>query len=242
MLGSGVQTRQAGTFMHPMRISTPLTLLVAALAGCSSSSDTTSSFVTTSTTVSVAGTTPIAISAHNLAFLASEGTTGAGGTDFNGDGDKIDTIAVAVNMGSRVQTVLDVAAKELAWIGNELYLVVDEAADAHDWNVDADQVDTVLLHWSAAANTLVYVDELSSSPNPPHMAAIGTNLFYTAATTPVGPAQSNLRVISSSTPLVSTMVATQDLTAELEVEILAVDEGLVFLGLDEVDNGRDLNG
>jgi len=227
--------------MHPMRIPILFTFLVAALAGCSSSSDTSSSFVVQSTTVAVPGTTPIAISGHNLAFLASEGSTGPGGTDFNGDGDKIDTIAVAVNTASHVQNVLGVAAKELAWIGNELYLVVDEAADAHDWNVDTDQADMVLLHWSASAPTLVFVDELSSSPNAPHMLAVGTNLFYTAATTPVGPAQSNLRVISSGAPLSTTMVATQDLTAELEVELLAVDEGLLFLGLDEVDNGRDLN-
>ena len=229
--------------MHPIRLLVYPTLFLAALAGCSSSSSDSSSFVVHNTTVAVPGTTPIVISGHNLAFLASEGTSGPGGTDFNGDGDKIDTIAVAVNMASHVQNVLPVAAKELAWIGNELYLVVDEAADSHDWNVDADQTDLVLLHWSAAANTVVFVDELlPSSGNAPHMLAIGTNLFYAAATTPAGPTQSNLRVISSNAPLTSTMVATQDLTAELEVEILAQDEGLVFLGMNEVDNGRDLNG
>jgi hypothetical protein len=37
------------------------------------------------------------------------------------------------------------------------------------------------------------------------------------------------------------MVPTHDLAAELTVKILAQDEGLLFLGLDETVNGRDLN-
>ncbi len=227
--------------MHTIR--TPvivLTLLGALLSGCSSGSSTSDSFVLHNTTVSVAGTTRFAISAHNMAFLASEGTTGPTGTDFNGDGDKIDAIAVAVDMGAHTQHILNVAALDMAWIGNELYLAVDESLDGHDWNNDLDTNDVVLLHWSAAANAVVYVDDLHSN-SLPQFVAVGTNLFYSAAATPVGAAQSNLRVISSNLPLVSNMVATQDLTAELTVEILAVDEGLLFLGLDEVENGRDLD-
>ncbi len=226
--------------MHTNRTSVFLTLLCALLAACSSGSSSSDSFVIHDTTVAVAGTTRIAISAHNLAFLASEGTTGPTGTDFNGDGDFIDSIAVAVDMGAHTQTILNVAALDLAWIGNELYLAVDEGLDSHDWNNDLDQADIVLLHWSASANALVYVDDLKSS-SLPQFVSIGTNLFYTAAATPAGPTLSNLRVISSNLPLVSNMVATQDLTAELTVEILAQDEGLLFLGLDEVQNGRDLN-
>jgi hypothetical protein len=228
--------------MNTMRNSFIVLLLGAALAGCSAKASTTDSFVLHNTSVAVAGTTRSAISGHNLAFLASEGTTGPGGTDFNGDGDKTDSIAVAVEMGTHTERVLDVAAKDVAWIGNELYLVVDEALDSHDWNVDADMLDVVLLHWSASDNALTWVDDLDSS-NLPQFVAIGTNLFYTAATTPSGGTQSNLKVISSSAPLTATTILTHDVAAELKVEILAVDEGLVFLGLDETDtdNNRDLN-
>lgn len=226
--------------MQSMRSLVAFSLLVATLAGCSAKGSGDESFQVRSTTVAVAGTTRLAVSGKHLAFLASEGTTGAGGTDFNGDGDKMDAIAVAVDMNTHVQDVLDVAALDLAWIGDELYLAVDEALDGHDWNSDADQNDVVLLHWSKADAALTYVDELASS-SLPQFSAVGTNLFYTAATTPSGATQSNLYVISSSAPLTKTMIATQDLAAELTVEILARDESLLFLGLDEADNGRDLN-
>jgi len=226
--------------MRTIQSTLVIALLGAALAGCGAQSSTSDSFVVHNTSVAVAGTTRIAISGRNLAFLASEATSGAGGTDFNNDGDKIDTIAVAVEMAQHREHNLHVAAKELAWIGNELYLVVDESADAHDWNVDADQNDMVLLHWSVADDALTYVDDLAGS-SLPQIVAVGTNLFYTSATTPAGAAQSNLRVISSNAPLTTTMVATQDLVAELTVEILAQDEGMLFLGMDETVNGRDLN-
>jgi hypothetical protein len=220
----------------------PLALLCALLSGCSSSESTSSTFVVRNTTVAAAGTTRIAISNRNLAFLASEGTSGAGGSDFNGDGDQIDTIAVAVEMNPRVEHILNVAALDLAWIGDELYLVVDEASDGVDWNADTVIDDVVLLHWSVIDDVLTWVDDLESA-SLPQFVAVGTNLFYTADSTPAGATLSNLRVISSNDPLTTTMVATQDLTAQLEVEILAVDEGLVFLGLDETDadNARDLN-
>lgn len=227
--------------MQPMRTSIYVSILGAVLAGCSAKSSSSDSFGLHSTSVAAAGTTRMAISAHNLAFLASEGTSGAGGTDFNLDGDKIDTIAIAVDAGTRVEHNLGVAAFDLAWIGNELYLAVDEAADGHDWNVDTDTNDVVLLHWSATAGALAYVDDLEGS-SLPQFSAYGTNLFYTSATNTAGATLSNLRVIASSAPLVATPIATQDLVAELKVEILAQDEGLLFLGLDETENARDLNG
>lgn len=213
--------------------------LVAAFAGCSSDSDSDSSFTVRSTDQAVAASTVIAISGSNLAFLASEGTTGAGGTDFNNDGDKTDSIAVAVPGGGD-DTVLNVAADDLAWIGNELYLVVDEADDDNDWNTDLDTTDIVLLHWSRTANALTFVADLPATGT--RLLAIGTNLFYAGATTTVGANQSNLRRIASSAPLTVVEVETTDATAELTVEILGEDEGLVFLGLDEVGNARDLNG
>lgn len=119
------------------------TLFVAVLAGCSAKSSATDTFVVHNTSVAVAGTTRIVTSGRNLAFLASEGSTGAGGTDFNADGDKIDTIAVAVEMAAHREHNLAVAALDLAWIGNELYLVVDEALDGHDWNGNLDRKSVV---------------------------------------------------------------------------------------------------
>ncbi len=215
--------------------------LSGAFASCSSGSDDDPSFVIRTANESVAASTQVVLSGRNLAFLAEEATTGpGGGTDFNNDGDKLDAIAVALNVESDSENVLNVATERLAWIGSELYLVVDEAKDENDWNTDADETDIVLLHWSAVAGVVTFVDELSSAGL--RIVAIGTNLFYTTDVTPAGALASNLNVISSPAPLVTAMIPTTDATAELPTRILFEDEGLIFLGLDETVAARDLNG
>jgi hypothetical protein len=228
--------------MQPIRIQTVVMLLGAVLAGCSAQSNTSDAFVIHNTTVGAAGTTHMAITGHNLAFLASEGSSGPAGTDFNGDGDMIDSIAVAVQMAAHTQYNLGVAATDLAWVGNDLYLVVNEALDGRDWNNDLDMNDIVLLHWSIATHPALpdYVDDLSSATLP-QFVAVGPILFYTAASTPVGANLSNLKAITAAAPLVGTTIMTQDPVAELTVQILGQDGSLLFLGLDETVNGRDLN-
>lgn len=219
-------------------------LLLLSLAGCGGGgSDEDTTFVVRTSSLSVAGTTPLVLGGANLFFLASEATTGPGGTDFNGDGDKIDPIAVAVDTLTNLESRLNVAALEGNWIGNELYLTVSEAADGRDWSSppDGDQTDTVLLHYSRATNVLTFIDELESS-SLPQSVAVGSQLFYTSSTLHSGPGMSNLFRISSSAPTTTAMVDTTDAVAELKVEILAKDEGLIFLGLDEAENGRSLNG
>jgi hypothetical protein len=211
------------------------------LSACSSGGgDDDASFVIRTANESVAASTQVAISGRNIAFLAEEATSGPGGTDFNGDGDQLDAIAVALVASSDGENVLNVAANRLAWIGNELYLVVDEAKDEVDWNADLDETDLVLLHWNAATPaTLDFVDEVTTTGL--QMVAIGANLFYTTDVTPAGAMQSNVNVISSAAPLLATMIPTQDLVAELSPRIVFEDEGLIFLALDETVEGRDLN-
>lgn len=194
------------------------------------------------TSVSVAASTTAVFGGKNLVFFADEATTGTTGTDMNADGDTIDSIAVVVDMSTNVETNLGVAAITGAWIGNELYLVVDESLDEHDWNNDADQLDLVLLHVSAATPAAVpdFVDRISAAGTT-KIAAYGTNLFYTSARAPIGPGDSNVLVLTTATPLAPAAVATQD-TGTLTPRILGKDEGLVFFGLDETIEGRDLNG
>jgi hypothetical protein len=228
------------------RKTVPLSLLVVAIAGgivaCSSGGGSTApSFAVRRTTVSVASSTPTALSGKNLAFLADEATTGAGGTDMNLDGDKIDTIAVAVNMSSHAETNLDVAAQAVAWIGDELYLQVDEALDGHNWEVSDTGDKIVLLHWSAASGVLTFVDRLAAAGTT-KMIAVGTNLFYSAARAPALSMESNLGVIQSSDPLVPIEIVTQDTGGPLSPRLYAEDESLIALTLDETAEGRDLNG
>jgi hypothetical protein len=193
--------------------------------------------------LSVAPSTPIAISGEHLAFLADEATTGPGGTDMNGDGDVTDSIAVMVDMRTEVETRLDVAAVGVAWIGGELYMIVDEALDGRDWNQDGDTSDFVLLHVSAAAPTRPpdFVDTLSTAGSV-RMVSVGTHLFYSSAQVPALPGESDLFELSTSAPLTPVAVPTEDPIGPLSPRILAKDEGLLFLALDETAEGRDLNG
>ncbi|MBI5363604.1 MAG: hypothetical protein HZA53_10535 [Planctomycetes bacterium] len=210
-------------------------VLLAACGGGGSSSE---SFVVRTTSVSWAQATPIALSGGNLAFLAAEDVTGATGTQLNGDADKNDSVAVVVDTAAHQETILAVQAQDLVWVGNELYLVTDELADDVDWNLDTVKDDVVLLHWSKAAATVVFVDTLGD----PALFARGTNLYYTSATAPVGALATSLAVIASSAPLTPVAVVSTDIVGPLSPTILGADEGLLFLELDEAVEARSLNG
>lgn len=219
-----------------------LVVAIAGVAACGPSSSSPPTFAVRRTSVSVASGTSVALGGKNLAFLADEATTGAGGTDMNGDADVIDSIAIAVNMSTRVETNLAVAAQALAWIGDELYLQVDEALDGRDWEAPADPANKiVLLHWSAAAAALTYVDRLEPA-GAVKLIAVGTNLFYSSARAPLLPSSSNLHVIETIDPLVPIMVGTQDAVSPLSPRLIGKEESLLALAFDETVEGRDLNG
>jgi hypothetical protein len=226
-------------------------LIAAALLApsCSVGGSGSSAFTLRRSKVSVAASTPVVISGAHAAFLADEATTGAGGTDMNGDGDKIDSIAVVINMSTAVETKLDVAATAMAWAGSELYLVVDEALDGRNWEPSDTGNKVVLLHLSTAALTTTppvvgdfdFIDRLSATGTT-KLVSFGTNVFYSSARVPANPTDSNLFVISAAAPTTITMVPTTDAVGPLSPRILQKDEGLIFLGLDETTEGRDLNG
>lgn len=211
------------------------TILLAACSGGGGSSET---FVVRTTSVSWAQATPIAFSGANLAFLAAEDVTGAAGTDLNGDTDTNDSVAVFVDTAAHRETILAHQAQDLAWVGNELYLVTDEFGDDVDWNLDTVKDDLVLLHWSKAAAAVAFVDELGDE----RIVARGTNLFYTSADAPAGALATSLFAVSSSAPLVPIPIASTDAGGGLSPTILAIDEGLIFLALDEGAELRILNG
>ncbi len=188
--------------------------------------------------------TPIAIRGALLAFLADEATSGHGGTDLNGDGDKTDQVAVVVNMATQVETNLHVAASSIAWIGEHLYLVVDESLDGRDWNGDSDTNDLVLLHVDAnhLTQTPRFVDELSQTRDALPTIAVGANLYYSSARTATQPGESTLSAVSASAPLNPVSIRTRDDAGPLSPRLISQDEGLLFLALDETFEGRDLNG
>lgn len=215
-------------------------LLGATLFGCSGSGSDSAAFTLRNTTQSIAGSETPELSGVLMAFLADEATFGVGGTDLNGDADVIDSIAVVVNTSNLVETDLGVAALELEWVGDDLFLIVNEALDGRNWDANPALTSNVLLHWMQGMALPQLVATVPATLLP-RMVATSTRLYYHNATTPVGAFNSNLFFVDAAAPTVPVPVTTQDATAELTVQILGVEGGLLSCSLDETVEGRDLN-
>ncbi|HVS09805.1 MAG TPA: hypothetical protein VMS76_08010 [Planctomycetota bacterium] len=209
--------------------------------------------------VAVAFNTRVVIRERWLAFLADELTSG--GTDFNNDGDAIDSIAAVVNMVSKKQTMpapagLDdegVQAQELEIIGSgsggQVYLVTDESKDGRDWDGDGMQDALVLLHWSESAGVVSFVARLESSTvhvlavKHPTDATQDRLYFSEELAVPPVPPETSLRYVQASQPTVKIVVnAANPATSGQVLHLLAADSGLLFLFQDEVAEARDFNG
>jgi len=210
----------------------PLLGLAACSGGSDDSDDT--SFVVRSTNVATSASTIVRIAGPRIAFLAAEDTTSTSGsaTILNGDMDTTDGVAHVVNSAANTQFRLGVAADDLAWVGSELYLAVDELRDGRDWNGDLLQLDDVLLHWSETTNMLQRVDDLVTNAALSFVALNG-RLVYVAKVGGTLAGESNLRFLESTDPLVPIPIATTDTVEALEPRLLGEDEGLVFLAFDE---------
>jgi hypothetical protein len=225
--------------------------LLVTLAACTEKGDETFLFRPSSTRQAVTGTTPIDVRERWLAYLADELTTGPGGSDFNGDTDTIDQIAVLVNMVAEHTARLDVAAQEVAVIGKHLYLVTDESADDDDWNNDGDELDLVLLHTAcegASSSTVGFVATLArTGPGPRMLKSENERLFFVEdpTATPLAGAETSLdmiRLSSAGAPLAPERLLNEAGNATLQPRLAATEERIVFALLDETVEGGDLNG
>lgn len=208
-------------------------------AGCGSSSDSDSPTVRTTEHAAVSQA-PLDLGGLLLVYFAAEHLTGPVGTDLNGDGGVADDVAVVVNLSSTTTTVLRAAlAAEI--VGDQVYLVVDESLDGTDWNVDADQTDIVLLHWSEAAGVVTFVDVLDLEPGEP-MVVAGGRLYYSAAPPPLtlDLDESSIRFVDPAAPTTPVAVLNTIGDQQLEAHILGEDDDLVFLFVDET-GGADRN-
>jgi len=221
-----------------------------ALAACIEQADSSLLFQPRSARVASGATTPILVRERVLAFFADELTTGAGGTDMNGDGDKLDRIAVVADMVNGSEVRLDIATREIALAGNSLYLVVDEVEDATDHNADSDALDLVLMRVASGSPSpggVSFVAELRRTAHGPAMVATDNEkLFYCAApgSTPLAAGETGISVITltGGAPNLPVRVLHDDPATTLAApELLGSDGNVLFVGLDESDEGRDLN-
>jgi hypothetical protein len=217
-------------------------LLVALLVGCSGGGGGGSSFTVRTTTNPVDPESPIIVGGNWLVYLAFEPLAGTG-TDLNGDGDTDDHVAVAVKLSKSTETVLEVAAVDGAIIEDEIYLVVDEEEDDHDWSGANGTEDLVLLHWSLETETLVFVDTLDPESEGVSLLVVGDFLFYASESDPTpGSDETSLRRIDPALPTTGVIVENTIGGGILHPTLLGDDSGLVFLLLDESVEGGDLNG
>ncbi|MCE9595942.1 MAG: hypothetical protein K8S98_17270 [Planctomycetes bacterium] len=191
----------------------------------------------------------IAVDGRWLVFQADESTIGAG-TDLNGDADTADSVAVVVNMVSKAETVLGVAAVDFAVVGSDVYLEVDESLDGFDWNNDADTSDIVLCHYpttgaglsSPSAPTVEFVDDLEDESNHDLLEVDG-RLYYTRSDSTAGLANgdSTLAYIDPTAPVTPVTITAADAAFVHHPRILGNDEGLLFLYEDETVETQNLN-
>lgn len=218
------------------------------LAACSSGDDDdtdANAFVVRNTGLAIAsGTSPLLGSGDWLAFLVSEAAQGASGTDYNQDGDTLDSIAARVDTGTRTVTVLDVAAQELAFARSTLFMAVSEAADGRDWNGDMDTGDRVLLYATPGASTPAFLDTLSASTS---ITAIGGTVVYANADAPASTMETNVfvTVVGSTgaapgTPAMA-LTGSDPNNDGISFRVTGSDGDVVFLRADETVDG-DLNG
>ncbi len=186
------------------------------------------------------GATPV-IEGRWLLFLALESTTGKQGTDFNGDGDFRDRIPVIVDMNSRKQRVLHVAAEGGVILGDEIFLSVDEVVDEGDWNLDGFTDDRVLLHWSRATNALVFVCTLATTGTTPILSA-SDRLYFADDPPALTGTEATIGYVTRAQPTLPVRVLNADPATSPELRLLAADEGLLFLYQDETLVGSDQNG
>jgi len=259
--------RWTSSLGHPMKLSRtrrpfrsrPLSALTLtgglgalAIVACTSSSDDGGFFFPFDTSFATSPGVEATIVGSRMAFLADEATTGgAGGSMLNTDGDTTDQVAIVVDTraSTMAETNLQVAARSIHLIANEVFLVVDEAEDMVDWDnaVNPGLNERVLLHWSELAGVVTYVDTLAgdtaatADDGAPDVLVSGSRLYYRSAVAGAMMGETSLSFVDFTDPTNEMRVFDVD-GANLDPIPFAADDGILFCVLDETAEATDLNG
>ena len=213
---------------------------LACSVACSSGDDNLDSFLVTTATGSVQPASPITVVGRWAVYMVDEATTGAGGTDLNGDGDVADSVAHVVDLLAGGVKNLGAAARRAAVIGNSIYLAVDEATDGVDWNGDTLLDARVLLRSPATAVNLVYIDDLDPIASPEFVVS-GSRLWYANTAAPAL-GNTTLQRIDAADPILPIPVPTASGDAQVTARPFGEEAGVLFVALDETTDSVDLNG
>ncbi|MBI5431736.1 MAG: hypothetical protein HZA52_02780 [Planctomycetes bacterium] len=236
------------------RLSFVAACMLGSLSACGGGGSSGSTLFTPfSTDEAVSTSARVVVSGKWLVFQADEATIAAGTNlnVLNGDADTTDSIAVVVNMVSKAETVLGVAAVDFAVVGAHVYLEVDENLDGFDWNNDADTSDVVLCHWpttgaglsSPAAADVEYVDDLEDESNQ-NLLEVDGRLYYARSDSTAGlvNGDTTLAYLETTAPVTPVAITAVDTAFVHHPRILRAEEDLLFLYEDETVETLDLNG
>jgi len=175
-----------------------------------------------------------------MVYLAIEGDTGPSGTDLNSDMDTDDVVAVAVEITSRRVTSTEVAAVDGIVVGEQVFLVVDEAL----YGSNLQTVDTgdalVLVHWSRDNGDVTFLDTLPPAMGVPCLTSFQNRLYYASGEALVGSDATSIRYVASNAPTVVVPITSAG-EGQFEATILAEHDGLIFCALRERAGEGDLN-
>jgi hypothetical protein len=201
------------------------------LTSCGSKDDPGPAIPTWTTGYGADQSTSFAFRGDSFAYLASEAHSGV---DVNSDGDKADTFPVAVDTSTQTETLISVPARGLVWVGEYLYLDVYEEDGDLDWNSDPLLDVRVLMYWTEGMSDPAYVLTLDADAED---ALLSTGELGVC----VPDGATSLEILSATDPAALELV-NLDLNGAASLELLALREGLLFVGVNENTAGVDENG
>ena len=215
------------------------TLLAASCGG--SGGGGTSTFVAQATTEAADPSFDPVVVGDFGAFLALEATTGAAGTDIDGDGTPDDKVTMGISLLNGVTTSTNLEADAVFIIDGEFFLVVDEVTNGVDYSGVGGIADLVLMHWNTTDGVdPVYVDDLERTVQ---LAVVETaDTLYYVTTVAQGAGTTNLRLLDPAMPTLPVTVGVTG-SALTSCRILGEKEGLLLVTVDEnVDGDTDGDG
>jgi hypothetical protein len=235
-------------------------LAASVLSGCNESGGGGVIFVSRDSDTSIGASGKVFVAERWIVFQADEFTTGASGTDLNGDGDTLDGVARLIEMASQTETGLGVAAENFAILGESnaahVYLVVDEAEDGNDWSGDAANDDLVLLHVAASGASKAGLEHLCDldAGSAQSLIVAGDRIWFVeepAVGSELVAGETALAWIDVSAPetlhraahaITAPGTSVELVEALQSPSLVAHDSGLIFFTMDETVEGATIAG
>jgi hypothetical protein len=212
---------------------------LALVASCSNSSSGISNFTSQQTGQALDVTFDAVVGGDWAAYRALEATTGAAGTDLDGDTTTDDAVTMALSLASGAEYSSNLNADAVYIIDNVLFLVVDETIAGVDLGGNVGATDLLLMTWEPADGVFpVALDTLDPAATIPAVAT-SDRLYYIADATP-GAMETNVRFVDTS-DLLTTMTVGHTAGTLTSGRLMGAREDLVLLRFDETVDG-DLDG